>query len=106
MSETNTADMAPSPCPLCGLAQVSWTLYYRLAPENRFPAALEDSLEVYRRLLRDGIDASAIAIGGDSAGGNLAMATLLALRDAAEELPAACFLMSPWLDMTNEGKAA
>jgi len=78
---------------------------YRLAPENRFPAALEDSLKVYRRLLQDGIDPSAIAIGGDSAGGNLSMATLLALRDAAEILPAACFLLSPWLEMTNEGES-
>jgi monoterpene epsilon-lactone hydrolase len=76
---------------------------YRLAPENRFPAALEDSLKVYRRLLHDGFDPSAMAFGGDSAGGNLAMATLLALRDADEALPATCFLISPWLDMTNEG---
>jgi acetyl esterase/lipase len=78
---------------------------YRLAPENRFPAALEDSLKVYRRLLNDGLDPSAMAIGGDSAGGNLATATLLALRDAPEELPAACFLISPWLDMTNDGES-
>lgn len=78
---------------------------YRLAPENRFPAALEDSLKVYRRLLKDGLDPSAMAIGGDSAGGNLSMATLLALRDAGESLPAACILISPWLDMTNDGES-
>lgn len=78
---------------------------YRLAPENRFPAALEDSLKVYRRLLHDGIASSAIAFGGDSAGGNLAMATMLALRDADETLPGACFLISPWLDMTNDGES-
>ncbi|MDA0679994.1 MAG: alpha/beta hydrolase [Proteobacteria bacterium] len=78
---------------------------YRLAPENRFPAALEDSLGVYRQLLRDGLNASAMAIGGDSAGGNLAMATMLALREAGDELPAACILISPWLDMTNEGES-
>ena len=78
---------------------------YRLAPENRFPAALEDSLTVWRRLLQDGIDPSALAMGGDSAGGNLATATMLALRDADEALPAACFLLSPWLDMTNDGES-
>jgi acetyl esterase/lipase len=78
---------------------------YRLAPENRFPAALEDSLKAYRRLLLDGLDPSSIAIGGDSAGGNLTVATLLALRDTAESLPAACFLLSPWLDMTNDGES-
>lgn len=78
---------------------------YRLAPENRFPCALEDSLSIYRQLLAEGFDSSAIAIGGDSAGGNLSMATVLALRDAGDELPAACFLISPWLDMTNEGES-
>jgi acetyl esterase/lipase len=78
---------------------------YRLAPENRFPCALEDSLKVYRHLLADGFGSSAIAIGGDSAGGNLAAATMLALRDAEDPLPAACFLISPWLDMTNEGES-
>ena len=78
---------------------------YRLAPEHRFPAALEDSLKVYRNLVNNGLEAKRIAIGGDSAGGNLAASTLLALRDAAETLPSACFLMSPWLDMTGEGES-
>jgi monoterpene epsilon-lactone hydrolase len=77
---------------------------YRLAPENPFPAALEDSTAVYRSLLEGGNNASRIAIGGDSAGGNLSMATLLALRDARDELPAACFLLSPWLDLACEGE--
>jgi acetyl esterase/lipase len=77
---------------------------YRLSPENRFPAALEDSLAVYRELLRGGAESSSVAIGGDSAGGNLAVATLLALRDGGEPLPAACFLMSPWLDLAGEGE--
>ena len=78
---------------------------YRLAPENRFPAALEDSLAVYRALLQGGVRADELAIGGDSAGGNLAMATLLSLRDSGESLPRACFLMSPWLDLAGQGKS-
>jgi acetyl esterase/lipase len=78
---------------------------YRLAPENRFPAALEDSLKVYRHLVSNGHDEHQMAIGGDSAGGNLTVSTLLALRDAGDTLPAACFLMSPWLDMTGEGES-
>ncbi|MBU1746449.1 MAG: alpha/beta hydrolase [Chloroflexi bacterium] len=53
---------------------------YRLAPENPFPAALEDSLAAYRWLLKDGIEPNQIVIAGDSAGGNLALATLMALR--------------------------
>jgi len=78
---------------------------YSLAPENKFPAALEDALSVYRSLLQNGSDANNMAIGGDSAGGNLCVATLLALRDAGDLLPAACFLMSPWLDMTATGES-
>jgi len=76
---------------------------YRLAPEHRYPAQLEDSLTVWRSLIRGGFDAAAMAIGGDSAGGNLSMATMLALRDAGEALPAACVLISPWLDLAGEG---
>lgn len=78
---------------------------YRLAPENRYPAALEDSLRVWRALVRGGIDPADIAIAGDSAGGNLAMATTLSLRDASETLPAACVLLSPWLDFTGDGES-
>ncbi len=76
---------------------------YRLAPEFRFPSQLEDSLQVWRALLKGGISQDEIAIGGDSAGGNLAMATLLSLRDAGEPMPAACFLLSPLLDLFGEG---
>ncbi len=78
---------------------------YRLAPENPFPAALEDSTKVYRALVEAGTDPSSMAIGGDSAGGNLAMATLLALRDAGDPLPATCFLLSPWLDLAAQGES-
>ena len=72
---------------------------YRLAPEHPFPAGLEDSLRAYRGLLRDGYDPREIAIGGDSAGGGLTLATLFCLRDAGNPLPAAAFLISPWVDV-------
>jgi acetyl esterase/lipase len=76
---------------------------YRLAPENPFPAALEDALSAYRWLLEQGYSAQHIAIGGDSAGGGLALATILRLRDAKQILPAALFLLSPWTDLTFSG---
>lgn len=78
---------------------------YRLAPENRYPSSLEDSMLVWRALLKSGQNPAEIAIGGDSAGGNLAVATMLSLRHAGESLPAACFLMSPWLDLVGEGES-
>ena len=78
---------------------------YRLAPENPFPAALEDSLATYRWLLAQGIPAKQIAIGGDSAGGGLTLATALSLRDGSQGLPAALFLISPWTDLTFSGES-
>ena len=78
---------------------------YRLAPEHRYPSQLEDSLRVWRALIRGGVDTGKVAIGGDSAGGNLSVATLLSLRDAGEQLPAACFLLSPWLDLAGDGES-
>jgi acetyl esterase/lipase len=76
---------------------------YRLAPANPFPAALEDSLKAYRWLLAQGTDARDIVISGDSAGGGLALATVLSLRDAGDPLPAAVICISPWADLTNRG---
>ncbi|MBJ90128.1 MAG: alpha/beta hydrolase [Woeseia sp.] len=78
---------------------------YRLSPENPFPAALDDSLKVWRGLRSRGEDSMRMVIGGDSAGGNLSVGTILSLRDAGEELPKACFLMSPWLDLAGEGES-
>ena len=72
---------------------------YRLAPAHPFPAALHDSLAAYRAL-RATIPASRLFLAGDSAGGGLAAATCLALRDAGDSLPAGAYLMSPWLDLT------
>ncbi len=81
------------------------TIDYRLAPEHPFPAALEDSLAAYRWLLENNFRPENIIIGGDSAGGNLALATLVALRDAGDPLPAAAFCMSPALDMLLSGES-
>jgi monoterpene epsilon-lactone hydrolase len=76
---------------------------YRLAPEHPFPAAYDDALTAWRFLQNQGIAASHIAIGGDSAGAGLAVALITQLRDAQEELPACAWLVSPWTDLTLSG---
>ncbi|MEO2076052.1 MAG: alpha/beta hydrolase [Bacillus sp. (in: firmicutes)] len=78
---------------------------YRLAPENPYPAAIEDAVRVYRSLLTSGISPKNIVIGGDSAGGGLTLATLLSLKDANEPLPALAVLLSPWTDMEGTGES-
>lgn len=77
---------------------------YRLAPENPFPAALDDALKVYRWLLEQGTSSANIIIAGDSAGGGLGVATVLALKDKSESLPAAVVCLSPWADLTLTNK--
>lgn len=79
--------------------------HYRLAPEHPFPAALDDSLAVYEALVQSQIVPQKIAICGDSAGGGLAMATLVALRDKADTLPACAAVISPWVDLTQSGES-
>jgi acetyl esterase/lipase len=78
---------------------------YRLAPENRFPAAVEDTLNAYEWLLKKGIDPRTIVIAGDSAGGNLALSALVFLRNGSRPLPAAAVLISPWLDLEVRGQS-
>jgi len=77
-------------------------LDYRLAPEHRFPAGLDDALAGYRWLVSTGIDPHSIAIAGDSAGGGMTLALALRLRDAGELLPSSLACLSPWTDMTSE----
>jgi acetyl esterase/lipase len=77
-----------------------FTLDYSLAPEHPFPAALNDTLHAYRSLLARDIAPSSIVFAGDSAGAGLALAALVALRDAGEPLPAGAVLFSPWADLT------
>lgn len=79
-------------------------LDYRLAPEHPFPAALHDALAAYRALLSAGFDPANIALAGESAGGGLALATLISLRDQNTPLPARVWLSSPWVDLTNSGE--
>lgn len=72
---------------------------YRLAPEHRFPAALDDSVAAYQGLLAAGEDPGNVIIAGDSAGGGLSVATALRLRELALPLPRALVLLSPWTDL-------
>ena len=76
---------------------------YRLAPEHPYPAALSDATMAYLWLLNEGVHPSKIIIAGDSAGGGLALTTLVALRDAGESLPAGAVCISPWTDLALTG---
>jgi len=78
---------------------------YRLAPEHRFPAPLEDALAAYGGMLDQGLKPENIAFAGDSAGGNLVLTTMLGLRERGLPLPAAGVLMSPWTDLAAAGES-
>jgi len=78
---------------------------YRLAPEHPFPAALEDAVAAYKGLLDSGLSPARLAIAGDSAGGGLTIATLVALRERKIPLPACAVGISPWTDLSQGGEA-
>jgi epsilon-lactone hydrolase len=78
---------------------------YRLTPEHSFPAQLEDSLAAYEWLLRRGVIPSQLIVVGDSAGGNLVLCLLRALRRTTLPKPAAAVCISPWIDLSNGGES-
>jgi len=78
---------------------------YRLAPEHPHPAAVEDAVAAVGFAYASGLDPARVAVGGDSAGGGLTLATLLALRDGGLPLPAAGVCISPWTDLTASGES-
>ncbi|HLM02307.1 MAG TPA: alpha/beta hydrolase [Pyrinomonadaceae bacterium] len=83
-----------------------FSLEYRLAPEDRFPAALDDAFAAYRWLLaQENIEPSKIAVAGDSAGGGLVLSLLLRLRDEKLPLPACAACFSPWADLAGTGES-
>jgi len=91
---------------IAGSARASALLLdYRRAPEDPFPAAVDDAVACYRWLLEQGSAPERIVIGGDSAGGGLTVATLVALRNAGAPLPAGAVCISPWTDLTMSGES-
>lgn len=94
-------DLVARICRACRGSALS--LQYRLAPEHRFPAQIDDAMSAYRFLLSEGTDPKRIVLAGDSAGGGLVISTLLSVRDAGLPLPACGACLSPWVDMEIRG---
>ena len=90
-------------CAEAGIRAVTFT--YRLAPEHPYPAQLDDACKAYRFLRDAGYPANKIGLVGESAGGNLALALCLRLREQGEELPGALALLSPWVDLAQTGES-
>lgn len=82
-----------------------YSVDYRLAPESPFPAAADDALAAYRGLIDNGIPAEEIAVSGESAGGGLALALLIAIKEAGLPRPTAAAVLSPWVDLTQSGRS-
>ncbi len=76
---------------------------YPLGPEHPFPADIVAAARAYQWLLTQGLEPHRLALAGESSGGGLVLSTLLALRDASQTLPAAAYVMSPWVDLTCAG---
>jgi epsilon-lactone hydrolase len=102
-SAVGSVGLAASLARLTGLSVVA--VDYRLAPENPYPAAVEDAVNAYRALLERGEGAANIVVSGESAGGNLAVELLLALRSEGLAQPAAAVLFSPMTDLTVSGES-
>jgi acetyl esterase/lipase len=84
---------------------LAYAVEYRLAPENPYPAAVDDALAAYRGLVAAGVDPASVAVVGESAGGGLAVALLLRIRDARLPMPACAAVLSPWADLTMSGSS-
>ncbi len=96
--------MSPISCHLAAAAEAPvFSLDYRLAPEHPCPAAIEDALAAFDFLVSKGARPEEIYVGGDSAGGGLALATVQALAAAGRPRPGGAFLISPWTDLTASG---
>jgi acetyl esterase/lipase len=101
----STATQRPLAAALARLtASRVFSLEYRLAPEHRYPAALDDAYAAYEWLLaHEGVDARAVSVAGESAGGGLTLGCLLRVRDAGLALPACAVCFSPWTDLAGTG---
>jgi len=96
--------MAPISCRLAAAARApAFSLDYRLAPEHPCPAAIDDALAAFDWLVASGAPPNEIFVGGDSAGGGLALAMMQALKQRGSPLPGGAFLISPWTDLTASG---